>query len=321
MQVTTLRSDSPFVHVVAAVIRNAAGDVLLAQRHIDAHLGGLWEFPGGKLEPGEDRFHGLARELKEELDIELAEALPLIQVPFEYPEKRVLLDVWEVRRFGGNPVGAEGQPLAWVAPHDLPQWSMPAADRPIVTALRIPDRYLITPDPGSGEDAFLATLESLLSSGIRMVQLRAKSLDDDRYAALARSVSTRCRKWNALLLLNHSPEMVRKIGADGIHLTSDRLKTLRERPLGESFLVAGSCHNHEELAHASALGLDFAVLGPVHATASHPETEPLRWQSFGELVADAALPVYALGGMSPRDIATSRLAGGQGIAAIRSLWS
>ncbi len=315
-----MRSDSSFVHVVAAVIRNAAGEILLAQRHANAHLGSLWEFPGGKLEAGEDRYSGLVRELDEELDIRTSAALPLIQVPFEYPEKRVLLDVWEVREFEGEPRGAEGQPLAWVAPHELHHRPMPAADRPIVTALRLPELYLITPDPGEDDEAFVGHLDTLLSQGVHLVQFRAKQVGDERYANLARRIASRCRNRGAKLLLNHTPEMVRAVGADGVHLSSSHLMSLRERPLDDRHLVAASCHDRLELEHAECLGVDFAVLGPVLATESHPQAIPLQWEGFAELVADTTLPVYALGGAAPVDVETSRWAGGRGIAAIRSLW-
>ena len=133
------------IHVAAAVIRGPESSVLIAKRPLDKHQGGLWEFPGGKVEDGEGVESALARELQEELGIEVTQAQPLIQVRHDYPDKQVLLDVWEVLAFAGEPHGAEGQPLAWVAPEALVDYSFPAANQPIVTAARLPQHYLITP--------------------------------------------------------------------------------------------------------------------------------------------------------------------------------
>lgn len=308
------------VHVIAGVIRNSDGEVLLAQRPAHAHLGGLWEFPGGKLERNEERLEGLKRELHEELGIDVLDARPLIRVPYDYPGKSILLDVWEVLQFTGEVKGLEGQALTWVAPRLLHAWPMPAADRPVVTAIALPDRYLITPEPGADHAAFLDGLCRALSTGIRLVQFRAKELDDRRYEMLAKRVLGICEEHESYLLLNHDPEMVIRIGAHGVHLTALRLEDLRERPLGAQYLVAASCHHRDELLKAQALGLDFAVLGPVKTTLTHPATIPLGWRKFEEWVERISLPVYALGGMSELDLETSRRLGGRGIAAIRSLW-
>ena len=133
------------IHVVAAVIRGADGRILIARRAATQHQGGLWEFPGGKVEAGESVDAALARELREELGIEVSRSRALIKVSHDYPDKQVLLDVWEVTGFTGEPHGAEGQPLAWVSPRDLVNYEFPEANAPIVAAARLPDRYLVTP--------------------------------------------------------------------------------------------------------------------------------------------------------------------------------
>lgn len=318
MSISSTQSD--IVHVVAGVICNAAGEVLLAQRPAQAHLGGLWEFPGGKLNQSEAPFVGLVRELREELGIELIAALPLIQVPYEYPEKRVLLDVWEVKAYQGMVHGREGQPLVWVSPDEFGDWPMPPADVPIVSAIRLPECYLITPEPGQNLADFVSRLNQSLERGISMVQLRAKHLNSADYESLARKVMQMCEPLGVTLLLNHEPEMVERVGAHGVHLTSKRLKSLHCRPLEQPLLAAASCHSLEELQLAQALKLDFAVLGPVARTVSHPEASPIGWRRFAEWVAAVSLPVYALGGMTRDHIETSRRSGGQGIAAIGALW-
>ncbi len=308
------------VHVVAAVIYNDAGEVLLSRRPDHVHLGGLWEFPGGKLETGETPRRALERELREELGIVLESARPLIQVPYTYPEKSVLLDVWNGIKYRGAPVGLEGQELAWVAPGQLSDWQMPPADRPIVSAIRLPDRYLITPEPRRDWVSFLQKLEHSLLGDVNLVQFRAKTLSDEAYRELGAEVVARCHRHEACVLLNQAPDMVQTLGADGIHLSSDRMAECSERPLANEYWVAASCHTLEELRYAVEIEADFAILGPVRPTASHPESAPMGWRQFSALVNRVALPVYALGGMGVSDIPLSRECGGQGIAAISGLW-
>lgn len=136
------------VDVIAAVITDRRGRVLLARRSEGRDLAGLWEFPGGKQEPGETAEAALVRELHEELGIVASVGAPVIRVPQAYPDKRLRLDVRRVERWTGAPRGREGQALAWVPLDKLPRYAMPPADVPVVAALLQPDRYLVTPLPG-----------------------------------------------------------------------------------------------------------------------------------------------------------------------------
>jgi 8-oxo-dGTP diphosphatase len=131
------REIKPLTHVVAAAVIDAAGRVLIAQRPLGKHLAGGWEFPGGKLEPGEDRSAGLARELREELGITLTGApRPLIRVRHAYGYGEVLIDMWVVRQYSGEPRGLDGQALRWCTPEELESVELLPADAPIVAALR-----------------------------------------------------------------------------------------------------------------------------------------------------------------------------------------
>ncbi len=127
-----------------------------------------------------------------------------------------------------------------------------------------------------------------------------------------------CRERGARLLVNAAPELARRVGADGVHLNSRRLMALERRPGG--LLVAASCHTAGELARASALGLDFAVLSPVLPTPSHPGAEPLGWERFSQMLVLVPLPVYALGGMNEGLIGEARARGAQGVAGISGFW-
>jgi 8-oxo-dGTP diphosphatase len=123
------------VHVAVGVIVDANKRILIARRPDEVHQGGLWEFPGGKVETSETVEQALARELHEELGIAVGECQPLLKISHDYGDKQVLLDVWLVESFTGTAVGREGQPLQWVAASALEQFSFPAANVPIAEAL------------------------------------------------------------------------------------------------------------------------------------------------------------------------------------------
>ena len=128
------------VHVVAAAIIDAAGRVLIAQRPAGTHMAGAWEFPGGKLENGEERRAALSRELHEEIGIVISTPRPLIRLRHAYPHKEVFLDIWVVRHFRGEPHGLEGQAVRWCTQAELESVELLPADGPIVAALRLPEK-------------------------------------------------------------------------------------------------------------------------------------------------------------------------------------
>lgn len=307
------------IDVVAGVITDARGRILLARRTEGRDLAGLWEFPGGKCEPGESPEAALARELREELGIEVELGASLITVPQQYPHKRLRLDVRRIASWRGSIKGHEGQALAWVPPHKLASYAMPPADIPVVAALLQPDRYLVTPEPGADDAAWLGALERALAVGLRRVQLRARTLDPSRWRALAGEAVWRCRKHDAEVLLNGDAVLATELGI-GLHLRASQLRAIDRRPMPADVAVAASCHDIEELRQAELLGCDFAVLGPVNATASHPGAAQLGWSGFATLREQVSLPIYAIGGMTQADIAIARTHGAQGIAAIRSIW-
>ena len=308
------------LHVAVAAIVNARQEVLLSLRPDHVHQGGLWEFPGGKLEDGESVSQALAREIYEELGVRIGASRPLIRVHHRYPERQVLLDVWRVTAFTGNPRGREGQLVEWVPVEQLAARAFPVANRPIVQALQLPSSYLITPEPGNREAVFLERLDAALAGGIELVQFRAPGLALPDYARLARSVVELCHRHRARVLLNADAALVRELHADGLHLNSRRLAQCSARPLSPEFTVIASCHNEQQLLQAQRIAVDAAVLSPVRPTASHPGAQVLGWSRFDRWVERCPFPVYALGGMSRDDVATAQAHGGQGIAAIRALW-
>ena len=127
------------IHVVAAIIRGESygknGQILIAKRADHLHKGGLWEFPGGKVDAGETPRQALVRELREELAIETTACQPFMAIQHDYPDKQIHLNFWKVTDFDGEPIGNEGQPVQWVALENLPDYPFPEANQPIVERL------------------------------------------------------------------------------------------------------------------------------------------------------------------------------------------
>ena len=312
------------IHVAVAVIVNDEGDVCISLRHEDTHQGGLWEFPGGKIEQHETAELALIREIKEELDLEIKESRPLIKVLHDYHDRKVYLHVHRVLSYTGQAKGVEGQKVEWIPVDQLSSYDFPIANYPIIKAVQLPDRYLIT-GKFSDQDDFLMKLTNALDQDVKLVQFRLKgdSLSIDEISSLLQESSALCTQANAKLLLNIPQDHLRSIDLsniefDGYHADSRMLNKLSRRPDGKLF--SASCHNQDELQKAKQLNADFVVLSPVQKTASHPEMEPLGWQQFSDLTGGCTMPVYALGGVSVADMESAWAHGAQGIAAISALW-
>jgi len=316
---------SKVVHIAVGVIRNAEGSVLIALRPAAVHQGGLWEFPGGKVELGESVRDALVRELQEELAITPTRMSPLIQIRHDYEDKSVLLDVWEVSRFDGEACGNEGQAIRWVTASALPDYDFPAANRPIITAAQLPRRLMITPEVSSLED-LLALIGRAIKAGADGVQLRQKCWTDKQWLDGVAPVKSLCSQLGVALILNSPPAALAE-SADGLHLSADSLRVLaasgrlRDRACelkAQGVWLSASCHDKSELTLAQTHGLDWVSLSPVAATLSHPEQAPMGWGDFASLVSSVTLPVFALGGVTLALEECARNSGAQGIAAIRA---
>ena len=306
------------VRVAAAVLLRPDGQVLLAQRPAGKPYAGYWEFPGGKLEPGESPRAALARELHEELGITVRRASPWLVQEFVYPHAHVELNFFRVFAWDGQLHGHDGQAFAWQVPG---RWSvaplLPANTR-ILAALDLPAVYGITCAEDTDEDAFLVRAERALADGLKLVQLRDKSWPHARRVALARKLVPLAHRHGARVLWNGTADDARAAGCDGVHWTADTLAAARARP--HDLLAAASCHTPDDVARAGALGLDFAVLGTVLPTPTHPVAVPLGWDGFAASVAGTRLPVYALGGLTSADLAQAIDRGAHGVALRRAAW-
>ena len=312
-------SSSPTtIDVAAAIVQQADGRVLLAERPHGKPWAGYWEFPGGKFEPGEQPVDALARELHEELGIELDSATPWITFVYNYPEKSVRLHFFRVTRWHGTAYGREGQRLAWErmeAPTVSPL--LPANNR-VLQALRLPPMYAITRAGEAGVAAFIPRLRAALDRGIRLIQVRERDMAPDELEQFACQVVEIARPYGARVLVNGDAALALRAGADGVHLQARQLMALSAPP--PTGLWAASCHDSDELARAAALGADFVALSPVLPTTSHPGAPGIGWEKFSGLIRDYPLPVYALGGMKPGSLETAMQHGAHGIALLGAIW-
>jgi 8-oxo-dGTP diphosphatase len=169
-----------------------------------------------------------------------------------------------------------------------------------------------------GVDAFLRRLGDALERGLRLVQLREPDLSTGDLDRLFGEVRAMTRSAGALLLVNSRHPRTLWESADGVHLTSHALATIGERPAHP--WVGASVHDEKELARAGELGLDFAVLGPVQVTASHPGRSPLGWTEFERIAVGTSLPVYAIGGLDSEALPAAMARGAHGVALLSAAW-
>ena len=306
------------VRVAAAVITRPDGCVLLAQRPIGKPYAGYWEFPGGKLEPGESALFALSRELKEELGITVTHATPWITQEFVYPHAHVELDFFRVLGWIGEPFGYDGQAFAWQKPGAFDVAPLLPANARVLTALTLPPLCGVTNAGDVGDDEFLARAEHALRGGLRLVQLREKDWPAARRNAFAARLLPLAARFGARVLLNGSVEDARRGGFAGVHWPAATLIAATSRP--HDLLVAASCHSRNELARAAALDVDFAFVGPVHPTPTHPAAPTLDWDGFAMCIEATRVPVYAIGGLTRNDLAIAIDRGAHGIALRREAW-
>ena len=325
------------IHVAVAILqrKNQFGyiEFLLASRPPGKGWAGWWEFPGGKIEADETPECALSRELQEELGITPTQTQQWLTRRFDYPKTRdsaaktVLLHFYFVTQWQGEISAKEGQQLNWQNPQNITVSPVLPANSPIMKALALPPIYAISNVAEMGELAWLSALEAQLQQGLRLIQLREKHLANTALMRLAEQVLLLAKPYGAKVLFNHDITLAQELGElsfgeMGVHLTSKQLISLNEKPrhLPSHFIVAASCHNAIELAHAEKLDLDFVVLSPVNISKSHENARPLGWEQFSALIQHTTIPVYALGGMQTSDLVQALNCGARGIAMQRAVW-
>lgn len=306
------------MEVAAAVILRPDASFLLGQRPPGKVYAGYWEFPGGKVEPGEPLQAALARELREELAIEVRNAYPWIVQRFIYPHAHVALNFFRVTDWRGEPTPLEDQALAWARVDDLGVSPLLPANGPVLKALALPQQLGITCAAQMGLEGFLTRLTQALDRGLRMVMVREPGMPAGTLRTLAREVVDRCRASHAIAVINGDPELASACGAHGVHLPARDLMRVAGRPAFET--CGASCHDAAELERAQALGLDYAVVGPVRQTPTHPGQPEMGWDRFAGIIRGCSLPVFSIGGMRSPDLEPSWRLGAHGVAMIRGAW-
>lgn len=306
------------IAVVAAVLQQPDGRFLLAQRPPEKAYAGYWEFPGGKIEDGESAAAALSRELHEELGIDAGTAYPWIIREFDYPHAAVRLHFFRVRTWRGEPHGREAQAVAWQRLDALEVGPLLPANGPVLKALALPETYGITGFAEAELPHALQRIRTALRGGLRLLQVRGRDWQAEAFRRYAAAVVALARDCGARVLINGDAALAREVGADGVHLTAPQLRGVVDRP--DCALVGASCHDAEELARAEALDADFAVLGPVLPTPSHPDAMALGWEEFRRLAAERRIPVFALGGLQPGSREQALSCGAHGIAMVRGAW-
>lgn len=312
------KQNNSVIDVAVGVVMHTDGRVLLAKRPPGKPSAGYWEFPGGKFEIGESPGEALARELHEELGVELDAAYPWITREHSYPHMKVRLHLYRVLNWHGEPHGREGQQVSWQDPGAISVEPLLPANHAIVQALNLPQVYAITQASKYGISEFMARLRLALDKGVRLIQVRERDWAPEQLTQFARQVVALAQQYDAQVLVNGDESIALHVGADGVHLQAGQLKQYRARP--KTGLVGASCHNREELLRAAKLGVDFVVLSPVLPTPSHPGATTLGWQRFAELCLDLPMPVFALGGMRLDMIETSMTHSAHGVALLSGIW-
>lgn len=317
----------PVIQVVAAVIYKSVtatrftppwNEYLLAQRPPGKVYAGYWEFPGGKVEPGETHLDALKREIREELGVEVLHALPWLVRRHVYEHASVELHFFRVIEWRGTPRNLEGQQFVFQRPGQESVGPMLPANGPLLRAMALPAFHAITNAAELGMPAMLARLEAALAQGLRLVQVREPNMPADQFKSFAREVLARCRAAGTRVVINRDIALAEELGADGVQLPARVLLQLTSKP--DFALVGASIHTTQELAHAERLDCDYALLGSVLPTRSHPDVAPLGWEGYVRIAGKATLPVFALGGLKPQDAATAWSHGAHGVAMLRAAW-
>ena len=310
--------------VAVGVLLRPDDAVLLADRPSGKPYAGYWEFPGGKIEPGETVEHALARELHEELGIDIGPADPWVTFEFDYPHAFVRLHFCRVRRWHGTPHGREGQRLRFFGPREEhPAPLLPAAV-PALRWLALPELAAETRLDALPAPALLAAADAAFAQGVRLLLLRAP-MDGPAgmttsLPALAAAFGARAQAHAARLIVDDTLAAAGFDRADGVHLSVAAMGATSARP--HSGWLGADIEARHALEQAARTGVDYGVSAAVLPDAAQPSDGPfLGWHGFAALARHAPLPVYARGGLARDDIERAQRAGAHGVMLPLSVWA
>lgn len=307
------------VDVAAGVLIDRDGRFLLATRPPGKPYASYWEFPGGKVELGESIANALARELHEELGVDIGTPYPWVVRVFDYPHALVRLHFFRVFEWKGELRAREHQSFGFFSTRRLPDGPLLPATIPVLRWLALPPVYAISAIAQLGRHAFLRRLSFALARGLRLLQFREPELHSAEAAAVFEDVLAHARSAGATLVVSSRHPRTLWNRADGVHLTAAELAKVNDRPPVE--WVGASVHSRAEIKRAAELRLDFVTAGPVLSTATHPHYAALGWDRFADMTAGAGLPVYALGGMRTTNLSAAMRCGAHGISSLSAVWN
>jgi 8-oxo-dGTP diphosphatase len=303
--------DTAVVRVAAAVTLAPDGRVLLAQRPAGKAYAGYWEFPGGKLEPGESVHDALVRELSEELGIAVLDAAPWLVQRYVYPHAAVELNFCRVFAFEGEPFGHDGQAFRWQTPGRFDVDPLLPANTAILRALTLPPVCGIVP---AAADAVARGIEARVDDeGIGLLCVDAAGAAPAQVRAAVERVRGIAQRTGARVLLRGAEGTVAQ-GCQGVLWSVQEMRAAAERPA--PVLVGAGCADAADLERAGALGLDFAVLGPAVPdvdAAEGADGAAIAWDAVARVVAATPLPVLVDGALASAGLAVAQRRGAHGI--------
>ncbi|MFV7499248.1 NUDIX domain-containing protein [Acinetobacter pittii] len=294
----------PIVDVAIAILIHR-GKILVGWREEQQHQGGKHEFPGGKVEQGETPEEACRREIYEEVGIGLKDWHQFDYIHHEYDDIIVNLHLFH-SYVPDELLNLIHQPWAWYTREQLLHLNFPKANKDIIKRLYWPHLIKISNTLSTVEssDALLYwRIEEFEPQYIE--QLTA--LDEGQRSSLIINVDI----WRQL-----SPELQKQIKT--VHLKQSQLMNLHKGDLRVGVRYIAACHDAVSLKQAQQIGCDAIFISPVKPTMTHPEAVALGWERFSDLAQNSQIPVFALGGVHPDDLATAQQHGAYGLAGIRN---
>ncbi len=227
------------------------------------------------------------------------------------------LHFFRVSAWDGEPQRLEDQDIKWQRVEAPDVSPMLPANAPVLAALALPSIMALSNCAGLGVDGWIGKLTDLAMREKLLVQVREKACNFQQVQHILSRALARAQPFGARIVVNSDCGSYPQ--CRGVHLTAKALMAATERP--DATLVGASCHDERELDHAERIGVDYAVVGPVKASASHPGAAPLGWARFAELARDRPMPLFAIGGLTRADLAEARRHGAHGVALLSAAFS
>ncbi len=296
----------PTIHVAIAILFHQ-NQVLVGWREAKQHQGNKYEFPGGKVEQGEQPVEACRREVQEEVGIDLEHWHAFDFISHEYEDVIVNLHVFHASVSASQLSGIR-KPWSWYAREQLSSLNFPKANQSMLQKLQWPQRIKIAED--------LATLQQLdpdqmLYWRVEITPERVMQLQQLPIELLSKLIINQ-ELWSQLNELQQ--QTIRTL-----HLKQSQLVALQAGQLLRGYRYIAACHDLATLQQAEQIGCEAALLSPVLATPTHPGTETLGWEQFQQLATQVQIPVFALGGLKTEDLSYAQGRHAYGIAGISNI--